>query len=254
VPHKTLIEEKIHQYLGDLMACHEDYITATFLGPSKAVHCAMDVQEISKLYGVNVSQGLHIGEINILENEDSASIPIEITNKILDHAEPNQILLTNTVSNLLSGTGLNFSKFGLLSISPRSELQILLLDESMSNHNSDSKTDFELHFSSHTPRNHSLLEDVMQSIENHLTDEYFSINALSKDLGISTRQLQRKIKAITNKSPNSLIRSVRLHKAKELILQKEKSVKEAAFSTGFNSVSYFSSCFKKEFGDSPSMI
>lgn len=253
-PFNKIIEEKIHQYLGDLMTCENDFITATFSGPSKAVHCAMDIQEISSLYNVDLSQGLHIGEINIIDETNVVGITLEITNMILEHAKPNQILLTNTVSNLLSGTGLNFSPYGELFISAQRKLKILLLDETISLGADSNNNDFELHFSAHSPRNHSLLENVMQSIENHLTDESFGIQNLSKDLGISTRQLQRKIKAITNKSPNGLIRSVRLHKAKELILQNKKSVKEAAFSTGFNSISYFSSCFKKEFGASPSAI
>jgi AraC-like DNA-binding protein len=92
----------------------------------------------------------------------------------------------------------------------------------------------------------------MQSIENRLMDDTYNIQRLSLDVGISSRQLQRRIKAITNKSPNQLIRSVRLHKAKEIIVQEKKSIKEAAYLTGFSSLSYFSSSFKKEFGTSPS--
>ena len=94
----------------------------------------------------------------------------------------------------------------------------------------------------------------MQSIENHLADEQYSIQILCREVGASERQLQRKLKSITNKSPNQLVRSVRLHRAKEMMIQKDKSISEAAFMTGFNSVSYFTKCFKKEFGHTPSEL
>uniref|UniRef100_UPI002631CB41 helix-turn-helix domain-containing protein n=1 Tax=uncultured Aquimarina sp. TaxID=575652 RepID=UPI002631CB41 len=60
--------------------------------------------------------------------------------------------------------------------------------------------------------------------------------------------------AITNKSPNQLISSVRLQYAKELLLDQENTVAEIAFRTGFSSPSYFSKCFKKEFSVSPSEL
>ncbi|MCB0847432.1 MAG: helix-turn-helix transcriptional regulator, partial [Bacteroidetes bacterium] len=68
------------------------------------------------------------------------------------------------------------------------------------------------------------------------------------------RQLQRKLKAITNKSPIQLISSVRLHRAKELILGNNYNIAEISYRTGFSSPSYFSKCFKKEFGHSPSSL
>jgi AraC-like DNA-binding protein len=66
--------------------------------------------------------------------------------------------------------------------------------------------------------------------------------------------LQRKLKAITNKAPNQLISSVRLHRAKELLLEQNDNIAEIAFKTGFSNPSYFSKCFKKEFGISPSEL
>ncbi len=75
---------------------------------------------------------------------------------------------------------------------------------------------------------------------------------LCKEIGVSERQVQRKLKAITNKSPNQLICSVRLHRAKELILSQQNTIAEIAFQAGFSNPSYFSKCFKKEFAVCPS--
>jgi len=254
VSFKTAIVDKVNQYLGNELDTKGNFMIATFPGPSKAIHCAIDVQKISQLYGKSISQGMHIGEITINDTLDMNNITMSITDKILNHASENQILITNTVNNLLSGTGLYFKKFGMLTIDVLRQLEILVLDETLHQNNIEKNPQLELHFSTHTDKSHSLLENVMEIIENHFRDDQFGINVIAKELGLSQRQLQRKIKSITNKSPNSLIRSVRLHKAKELIIQDGKTVKEAAFMTGFSSISYFSSCFKKEFGEPPSAI
>ncbi len=102
------------------------------------------------------------------------------------------------------------------------------------------------------PENDALLENALQIIHTHLSNEYFSVDMLCKELGVSERQLQRKLKASTQKSPNQLISSIRLNLAKELILSKADTISEIAYKTGFSNPSYFSKCFKKEFAISPS--
>ena len=101
------------------------------------------------------------------------------------------------------------------------------------------------------PKSDSLLESVLQSIDRHLGDESFGMETLCKDVGMSERQLQRKLKAITNKSPIQLIGSVRLHRAKEKMLSSDLNITEIAYQSGFSSPSYFSKCFKQEFGETP---
>ena len=68
---------------------------------------------------------------------------------------------------------------------------------------------------------------------------------------MSRSQLHLKIKALTNRSTTNFIRTVRLHKAKELLLNTDLNVTEVAFEVGFQDVSYFSRTFKTEFGLSP---
>ncbi|MBP9122193.1 MAG: response regulator [Ignavibacteriaceae bacterium] len=90
-----------------------------------------------------------------------------------------------------------------------------------------------------------------------LTDNFhredFSVENLSDIIGMSPRQLQRKIRAVAGKSPNNFIRSFRLIKAKQMIISQKMSVSEAAYASGFNNLSYFAKCYKEEFGESPSM-
>lgn len=105
-----------------------------------------------------------------------------------------------------------------------------------------------------TPPEDLFLKNILQVIENHLSNEAFGVEMLCREAGISERQLQRKLKAMIKKSPGQLITSVRLHYAKQVLLGYQYTIAEAAFKTGFSNPSYFSKCFKREFGMCPSEL
>jgi signal transduction histidine kinase/DNA-binding response OmpR family regulator/streptogramin lyase len=98
------------------------------------------------------------------------------------------------------------------------------------------------------------LAKVIEIIEKHLSEEEFSIEDFSKEVGMSRHHLHKKLKAIVGKSPSQYVRSVRLHRAKELIEEGNGNISEIAYNVGFSSPAYFSRCFKKEFGYSPSNL
>jgi DNA-binding response OmpR family regulator len=95
------------------------------------------------------------------------------------------------------------------------------------------------------------LERVTSAIEKHLAEEELSVESLAEEIGLSRAQLHRKLKAITNKSPNELIRSFRLQRAAELIRQDVGSLAEIAYQVGFSSQAYFTRCFVEEFKVTP---
>ncbi|MEN0045897.1 MAG: ATP-binding protein [Bacteroidota bacterium] len=97
----------------------------------------------------------------------------------------------------------------------------------------------------------SFLYKAQKAIEEHLDDPEFGIEALCKALYISRTHLYRKLKALTGKSIAEYIRSVRLHRGKDLLSSTNKTVSEIAFAVGFSSSNYFSRSFAKEFGLSP---
>jgi AraC-like DNA-binding protein len=68
---------------------------------------------------------------------------------------------------------------------------------------------------------------------------------------MSRATFYRKVKSISQLTPNDFIRLIRLKKAAELLRQKEYRVNEIAFIVGFKSSSYFSKCFFKQFGVLP---
>lgn len=89
-------------------------------------------------------------------------------------------------------------------------------------------------------------------IEKNLSDSDLSVETIGAELGLSRVQLYRKMKALTGQSPVELLRSARLQKGRELLQSTDKNVSEIAYEVGFTAPSYFTKCFKDEFGVSPS--
>lgn len=91
-------------------------------------------------------------------------------------------------------------------------------------------------------------------IEEHIDDEQFGIIELCKAMAMSRTQLYRKLKSLTNRSISNYVRSIRLHKAKELLSKGDLNVTQVALEVGFRDRTYFSRAFIKEFGLSPKSI
>jgi DNA-binding response OmpR family regulator len=95
------------------------------------------------------------------------------------------------------------------------------------------------------------IKKVLRIINEHISEEKFSVEELRKEIYMSTRHLQRKVMALTGKSPIQLIRSIRLYNAKKQIKEQKGTIAEIAYNLGFSSPAYFTKCFKDEFGYSP---
>ena len=88
-------------------------------------------------------------------------------------------------------------------------------------------------------------------IEARLEDSDVSVEDLAADMNLSRVQLYRKVKAVSGSSPVELLRTSRLNRAYQLLLTTEKSVSEVAYAVGFTAPSYFTKCFKEEYGMVP---
>ena len=104
------------------------------------------------------------------------------------------------------------------------------------------------------PKEAAFLQLLVNSVEKHISDPQFDVNTFCKMVGMSKSQLNRKMKAVINKSPNQFIRSYRLEKARQLIQTTSFSLSEIAYDVGFSSPAYFSKCFNDEFGFPPSAL
>ena len=88
-------------------------------------------------------------------------------------------------------------------------------------------------------------------VEARLEDSDVSVEDLAADMNLSRVQLYRKVKSITDSSPVELLRNARLKRAYQLLLTTDKSVSEVAYAVGFTAPSYFTKCFKEEYGMVP---
>ena len=98
------------------------------------------------------------------------------------------------------------------------------------------------------------LNKVEEVIEQHISKEEFNMEDFSREVAMSRAQLHRKLKALTGKSATLYIRTVKLLKAKKMIEHNTGTISEIAYSLGFSSPTYFTRCFKEEFGYPPSEI
>lgn len=96
------------------------------------------------------------------------------------------------------------------------------------------------------------LQKTHSYIEEHMHDDQFGVEKLSNLLGMSRKHLNNKIKSLTNRTSNELIRNFRLRKAAYLLSEQGISVSQACYQSGFNNLSYFSKCFADFFGTLPS--
>ena len=88
-------------------------------------------------------------------------------------------------------------------------------------------------------------------VESRLDNSDLSVDDLAADMNLSRVQLYRKVKAVTGSSPVELLRTARLNRAYQLLLTTDKSVSEVAYAVGFTAPSYFTKCFKEEYGMVP---
>ena len=98
----------------------------------------------------------------------------------------------------------------------------------------------------------AFLQKAMAVVEQRMGDEEFGVEQLRNELGMSRTQLHRKLTALTNQSAGDFIRYMRLQRAKDLLQKNAGTVSEIAYQVGFNSVAYFTKCFREQFGAVPS--
>ena len=102
-----------------------------------------------------------------------------------------------------------------------------------------------------SPENLKFMDRVTNVMEANLANPAFNVNMMADELHMSRSTLYRKMKLVTDSAGNDYIRQYRLDKAAKLLAEKSWQVSEIATMTGFNSVSYFSRCFRARFGVSP---
>ncbi|WP_158546223.1 hybrid sensor histidine kinase/response regulator transcription factor [Adhaeribacter pallidiroseus] len=103
-----------------------------------------------------------------------------------------------------------------------------------------------------TPLDEIFMKKVLESIEKNMANTEYRVEDLGEDVAMSRMPLYRKIKALTGQTAVEFIRTIRLKRAAQLLKQQQLHVSEVTYDVGFNDLQYFRTCFKKQFGLSPS--
>lgn len=95
------------------------------------------------------------------------------------------------------------------------------------------------------------LDTALAEIKQHLGEADFSVNKLSRKLGVSRMQLHRRLRELGQPAAGELLRNMRLEHAAVLIRQRRLTIAEVANRSGFRSPAYFAHCFRRRFGCTP---
>jgi signal transduction histidine kinase/DNA-binding response OmpR family regulator len=105
-----------------------------------------------------------------------------------------------------------------------------------------------------TSRDKAFMENLLAIAEKNISSENFTVEDFSNAVGMSPSQLHRKLKAVVNQSAVQFLRSVKMHRAKELLEKDAGNIAEISYMVGFGDPGYFTRTFKNFFGMLPSEI
>ncbi|GAC1599675.1 MAG: adenylate/guanylate cyclase domain-containing protein [Acidimicrobiales bacterium] len=109
--HDALAERQVKRHGGRLVKMTGDGVLATFDGPARSVRCARAISDGARALGVEVRAGVHTGEVE-LRGDDIAGLGVNIASRIEALAQPGEVLVSRTVTDLVAGSGLDFDDRG----------------------------------------------------------------------------------------------------------------------------------------------
>ena len=109
--HDTVVRASLQQFRGREVQSMGDGFLATFDGPGRAVRCACAIRDAVRDLGVEMRIGLHTGEIE-LQGDDVGGIAVHIAARVMTEAQPGEIIVSSTVRDLVTGSGITFEDRG----------------------------------------------------------------------------------------------------------------------------------------------
>ena len=109
--HDKILRQNIERFRGEIIDTAGDGMLASFDGPARAIHCACTLIEEIPAIGINIRIGIHTGEVEVRKT-GIAGVAVHIGARIAALAGENEILVSNTVKDLVVGSGISFSDRG----------------------------------------------------------------------------------------------------------------------------------------------
>ena len=109
--HHATVRAMLARYGGSEIDTAGDGFFASFDGPARAVHCALKIKEAVRPLGVEIRAGVHTGEVQIVDGK-VAGLAVSIGSRVGAQASPSEVLVSQTVKDLVAGSGLTFEDSG----------------------------------------------------------------------------------------------------------------------------------------------
>ncbi|TLP79156.1 nickel-binding protein [Maribacter sp. ACAM166] len=222
--HLTQIKTTIENFDGRLIDSHNNHLLISFTSTTKALDATLVLKKLFSASKIDAKQ-IRIGI--------SAGVPVTKQHGFFEETIKTAMRLTIMHQQQIIIT---------------TEVKELYESENR-NHKLNTEEFITLPF-----QEEQFLNDLMNYLENEWQNPDLGVDDFCSHLGLSTSQLYRKTKGLLQTSTNNLIQKYRLDKAFKLLLKKEINISEIAFETGFNSAAYFTKCFQKKYGFSPSSL
>ena len=220
---RQVVQQKIDEYNGRLVKwVNDDSIVGVFNDPTQAVRCARNMQQtlVGSNREVAFRAGLSAGQ-PVTEDGEFFTNALKLAHRISHVATENQIVVSSLARHLC---------------------------------NEEQLGDNDKFIKYLTPAEEEFVASLLEITEGNLSNETFTIDKLCHELGVSRPQLYRKITTLAGRSPNDLLRDLRMDRALALLKSKTRNISEIALEVGYSSPSYFTRCFAKKFGCTPSML
>jgi len=218
------INKSLKQFNGLEVNHSGECLLSSFADANNGVLCAINIMEHYKSFVNQTSQKnitLHIGisaGIPVTDEKEIFGDTVLLAKRLCDLAK-NKVMISTEVRNQFHTASIITDNKSIESLNPTEENYLTLL---------------------------------MNKTETIWNDTSFNVDELCRILGMSKSQLNRRTKQVTGKSPNNLIKDIRLKRALKMIRKQKGNIAEIAYQTGFNSPAYFSKCFQERFGVLPS--
>jgi class 3 adenylate cyclase len=109
--HFAIVRQALERWRGVENDTVGDGVYATFDGPARAIHCALEIERRTREMGVEVRAGIHTGECEIIDGK-IGGITVSIGARVAALAGPSEVLVSQTVKDLVAGSGLAFEDAG----------------------------------------------------------------------------------------------------------------------------------------------
>jgi class 3 adenylate cyclase len=109
--HHAIVRNSLHRFDGTEVNTAGDGFYATFDGPARAIRCALDIAERIPELGIEIRAGIHTGECEVID-DNVGGLAVSIGARVAANAGPSEVLVSQTVRDLVAGSGLAFGDAG----------------------------------------------------------------------------------------------------------------------------------------------